>query len=78
MPAHEDWVLYGPSLDRSLVRDALAYELARLQGAQSVAYCGREQCAAWHVELGMCSLACAALHLSKRRSPLRARELKRC
>lgn len=38
MPAHEDWVLYGPSLDRSLVRDALAYELARLQGRWAPRY----------------------------------------
>ncbi|GLC61074.1 hypothetical protein PLESTB_001713500 [Pleodorina starrii] len=32
LPAAADWVLYGPSLDRSLIRDALSYELARAQG----------------------------------------------
>ncbi|GLI63304.1 hypothetical protein VaNZ11_006211, partial [Volvox africanus] len=32
LPAAADWILYGPSLDRSLIRDALSSDLARVQG----------------------------------------------
>jgi hypothetical protein len=32
LPAEEDWVLYAPFEDKTLIRDALAYELARRMG----------------------------------------------
>ena len=32
LPAEEDWVLYAPFEDKSLIRDVLAYELARRMG----------------------------------------------
>ena len=41
MPSENDWVLYGPYLDKSLVRNALAYDLARSMGryASRVRFC---------------------------------------
>lgn len=41
MPAEEDWVLFAPYNDKSLMRDALAYKLARVQGryAPRTRYC---------------------------------------
>ena len=33
MPADEDWVLQGPWLDKSLIRNAFSYDLARAMGA---------------------------------------------
>ncbi len=33
MPAEEDWVLFAPYNDKSLMRDALAYEIARSLGS---------------------------------------------
>lgn len=40
-PAENDWVLYGPYMDRSLMRNVLAYHLARLMGnyASRSKYC---------------------------------------
>ena len=35
MPEEEDWVLYGPYLDRSLMRNALAYDVAAATGRYS-------------------------------------------
>ncbi|HEX7862301.1 MAG TPA: CotH kinase family protein [Verrucomicrobiae bacterium] len=32
LPAEEDWVLYAPFEDKSMIRDVLAYELARRMG----------------------------------------------
>jgi hypothetical protein len=41
MPAETDWVLYGPFADKSLLRNALIYELARKTGqwAPRVVFC---------------------------------------
>eukprot|EP01027_Heterolobosea_sp_BB2_P014808 GEZU01021242.1.p1 GENE.GEZU01021242.1~~GEZU01021242.1.p1 ORF type:complete len:364 (+),score=55.47 GEZU01021242.1:301-1392(+) len=41
LPAHEDWILKGPYVDRSLVRNALTYELSRSMGhyASRTAFC---------------------------------------
>lgn len=41
MGAHSEWVLYGPFLDRSLVRNRLMYDLSReiLEWAPDARYC---------------------------------------
>ncbi len=36
MPAHEDWVLHGPWLDKSLIRNAFSYDLARAMGVMAM------------------------------------------
>lgn len=32
MPPNDDWILYGPFIDHSLIRNAVIYELARRTG----------------------------------------------
>ncbi len=41
MPAHSDWVLYGPYLDKSLVRNYMWYNVAGeiMEWAPNVRYC---------------------------------------
>jgi hypothetical protein len=36
MPADDDWVLQGPWLDKSLIRNAFSYDLARAMGAAAM------------------------------------------
>ena len=36
MPADADWALQGPWLDKSLIRNAFSYDLARAMGAAAM------------------------------------------
>src|SRR6185503_7271858 len=36
MPADEDWVFQGPWLDKSLIRNAFSYDLAKAMGCEAM------------------------------------------
>jgi hypothetical protein len=42
MPADADWVLQGPWLDKSLIRNALSYDLAKAMGCEAMRTCACE------------------------------------